>query len=128
MKYLIDTHALIWFCLGDRRLSSHATEMIASPQNRPLISVATTFEMAIKSALGKLKLPAPVDQFVSEFVWSSGGETLGIAPAHCAAMEKLPLVHKDPFDRMLVAQALVESVPLLSGDPILSKYGIRLIW
>lgn len=127
MKLLLDTHALLWFESGDSRLSDPARSELEKPDVQRLVSVATIWEMAIKASLGNLKLPGGVSAFVTDNVLN-GYELLPIDWSHAVAVERLPLHHKDPFDRLLVAQASAEHIPLVSADPVFARYGVRVIW
>ena len=125
MKLLLDTHAFLWFVTGDRRLSRRARRAIES--DGPLLSAASVWEPAIKASLGRLVLPAPVDEYVAE-KQAEGFSLLSIDWPHAAAVEKLPFFHRDPFDRLLVAQALTERLPLVSSDPVFKECGVKVVW
>lgn len=127
MKLLLDTHALIWFQAGDRRLSKAARQAIEADDAELLISAATVWEMAIKASLGRLTLPGPVDTYIAEKV-GQGFRTLAVSWAHTAGVEDLPWHHRDPFDRLLVAQALSERCPVITRDRVFRKYGVEVIW
>lgn len=120
---LLDTNVLLWFFAGDEKLSTSARESIESDPGNFLISIASFWEIAIKRQIGKLEMDLDMPQTVKD----AGFMTLDIVAAHTYSYETLPLIHRDPFDRMLVAQSKVERIPLLSGDPILKKYDIKVI-
>lgn len=122
-RLLLDTHAFIWWRENSPRLRSEARRAIAQA---PVVyvSVATAWEAAIKMSLGKLNLPASVDTGVAE----SGFERLPVTFGHAEAVARLPLHHRDPFDRMLVAQCLSERLTLLTHDRRMEPYGIDVIW
>ncbi len=128
MKLLLDTHAWLWFVLGDVSLTSVARAQIEDPSNAKWISAGSYWELAIKIRLGKYALPHPFDEFVRAAVEGQGFEVLPILPQHANALCTLPLHHRDPFDRLLVAQAMTEGMQLVSGDEILSNYGVKRVW
>jgi PIN domain nuclease of toxin-antitoxin system len=125
---LIDTHALLWFLKDDPQLSSPAKALIENPANRKLVSVASCWEIAIKSGLGKLKLGEPAANLLARELPRNNFDLLSIALEHATAVENLPSHHKDPFDRMLVCQALIEQLPIVSGDAQLDPYNVRRMW
>lgn len=127
MKLLLDTHALIWFQSGDRRLSKAARRAIEAGDAELLISAATVWEMAIKASLGRLTLSGPVDTYLAEKV-GQGYRMLAISWTHAAGVEDLPWHHRDPFDRLLIAQALSERCPVVTRDRAFRRYGVEVIW
>jgi PIN domain nuclease of toxin-antitoxin system len=130
VKLLLDTHAWLWFYLGDAQLSVLVRSQIADPANTILISPASYWELAIKISLGKYVLDEPFDQFIQDALIDSGFTVLPIEPRHATELAKLPFSsgHKDPFDRLLIAQAMVEQIPIVSGDEALDAYGVIRIW
>lgn len=127
MKLLVDTHALLWFQAGDRRLGRAARAAIEAPDAERLISAATVWEMAIKAGLGRLRLGVTVEAYVSEKL-GQGYDALDVSWQHAARVETLPWHHRDPFDRLIAAQALVEGCSLVSRDRVFRKYGVQVIW
>ena len=127
MRLLLDTHALLWFQSGDRRLSRSARRAIEAEDAELVVSAATVWEMAIKASLGRLRLSDPVDAYVAEKV-SQGYRLLSVSWAHAAKVEGLPWHHRDPFDRLLAAQALAEGYPLVTRDRVFRKYGVKVVW
>lgn len=127
MKFLLDTPAFLWFVTGDPRLSRRARRAIEADDAEPILSAASIWEMAIKASLGRLVLPASVEEYVAEKL-AGGFGMLAVDWLHAAAVEKLPYVHRDPFDRLLAAQALSEGLPLISSDPVFGKYGVKVVW
>jgi PIN domain nuclease of toxin-antitoxin system len=128
VRLLLDTHALLWFYLGDPQLSAAARLAIEDPAKTKLISPASYWELAIKISLGKYVLTESYDDFIQHAIVDNGFLILPVTPRHTSALIALPYHHKDPFDRLLVAQAIVESLPLVSGDPLLDKYPITRLW
>ncbi len=127
MNLLLDSHTFLWFVWDDPKLSP-AKALIEDGANRKLVSVASCWEIAIKAGLKRLALGEPATTFLPRELATNGFEVLGIELAHATFVETLPLHHKDPFDRLLVAQALIERLPLVSADAILEQYGIQRLW
>lgn len=127
MNLLIDTHALIWFVAGDRRLRKAAREAMEHDRARLLISAASVWELAIKSAQKRIDLRAPVQRYLADRL-DEGFGLLPVEGSHAAAVEHLPLHHHDPFDRLLVAQALAERMPVVTRDRVFKKYGVDVVW
>lgn len=128
MKLLLDTHAWLWFVLGDDSLTPTARKLIEDPGNDVLISPVAYWETAIKISIGKYQLSEPFEQFIVSAIAGQGFEILPILPQHTTALVSLPFHHRDPFDRLLVAQALTEGLPLLSADAALDAYGVQRLW
>ena len=128
MNVLLDTHTFLWFVEGSSDLSLTARQLIEAPSTRTFLSIASVWEMAIKASLGKLTLRAPFDQYISHYLSANGFGLLQISVEHTALIVTLPFHHRDPFDRLLVAQAQTEGMPLVSRDGALDAYGIRRLW
>lgn len=128
MRLLLDTHAFLWFALGDGRLSAGARDQIQDPANTVLVSPASYWEIAIKIRLGKYHLQEPYPTFMQRGIFGNGFVVLPIEPGHTSVLTDLPLHHRDPFDRLLVAQAIVEGTPLVSQDIALDAYAITRLW
>jgi PIN domain nuclease of toxin-antitoxin system len=128
MKLLLDSHALIWFLEGDRRLSSEAGAAISHPENRRFVSDATAWEMAIKHALGKLDLPVPYEDLFPGQLEALGFTMLPISHPHLYQLLRLPRHHGDPFDRLLIAQAQVEGLVIVSCDSQFNTYDVPVLW
>ncbi len=128
MRVLLDTHAFLWFITDDPKLSAKGRATIADPDHEILISPASYWEIAIKVRLGKYPLSVPFETFISQGIDANDFEILPIEPKHAAALTTLPFHHRDPFDRLLIAQALVEQMPLLSADSAFDAYPITRIW
>jgi len=127
-RLLLDTHAFLWWVDDAPELSAAARRAIADVSNKCCLSVASCWEMAIKASLGKLKLAKTVERFVSEQVTANGFTLLNIELRHTAKVEKLPFHHRDPFDRLLIAQAMTEKLIIVSADSVFSGYGVKVIW
>ena len=128
MILLLDTQAWLWFYLADPQLSPTALAAILDPDNVKSVSPASFWEIAIKVSIGKYALKEPYDEFIQHAIFDNGFDVLPIEPRHTAALITLPFHHKDPFDRLMVAQALVEGIGIVSSDAILDRYGVRRIW
>ncbi len=128
MKVLLDTQAFLWWIANDPQLSARARQIMAEPDTEPFLSAASGWEIAIKSRLGKLKLPADLQGFVGEQLRINAIQALPIQMTHALHVFTLPDHHRDPFDRMLVAQAQLEKLPILTGDPLIAQYVVTVIW
>jgi PIN domain nuclease of toxin-antitoxin system len=128
MRLLLDTHAFLWFLLNDPQLSSTAKLAISDPNNDIEISPASYWEIAIKIGLGKYSLPEPFDVFIERELANNHFRILHIEPRHTMVLTTLPFHHRDPFDRLLIAQAMIENVPLVSCDSIFDAYPINRLW
>jgi len=128
MLLLLDTHAFLWWVEGAPTLSSGARRAIGTPANECLFSVASCWEMAIKLSLRKLRLDAPIERFVPEQLAASGFRLLDIEFADVARVATLRFHHRDPFDRLLAAQALRRRLAIVSRDRVFGRYGIRRVW
>lgn len=128
MTLLLDTHAFLWFCQDDASLSVAAKSLIEDAGNRKLVSVARCWEIAIKAGLGKLKLGEPSSTYLANALTRTGFDLLPITLAHATGVESLPLHHKDPFDRLLVAQALADGLSIVSVDVVHDAYGVTRLW
>ena len=128
MRVLVDTHVFLWWVEGDRALPAKVRATLASQGNECLISIVSAWELAIKASLGKLKLTLPVERYVVEHIAANGFRMLDIRMAHVGRVETLEAHHGDPFDRLLIAQALEEEIPIVTADPVFRKYGVKRIW
>jgi PIN domain nuclease of toxin-antitoxin system len=122
---LLDTNAMIWLLAGDERMSQRARATIADESRRLVVSAVSLWEAVIKRSLGKLKAPADLSRRLAAL---RQVELLPISPLHAEAVGELPWHHRDPFDRMLVAQARAERLPIVSSDAALGEYGVEIIW
>jgi len=128
VRILLDTHVFLWWVEGDRALPAKARAALADRENDCLISLASVWELAIKAGLGKLKLALPVKRYVVEHAAANGFRMLDIRMAHLGRVETLAQHHGDPFDRLLIAQAIEENLPIVSADPVFRKYGVKRVW
>ncbi len=128
MKILLDTHDVLWFLLDDPRLSVVALGLITNPANQKLISPASYWEIAIKIRLGKYTLPVDFEPFMTDQIARNHFTIVPITVANTAVLTTLALHHRDPFDRLIVAQAMVEGVPLVSADSAFDAYRVTRLW
>lgn len=128
MRVLLDTHALYWFIEGDVKLSETAASVIGDPNNTILFSPASYWEMAIKISLGKWQLNQPFADFIDIALVHYCFEILNISPGHTAELLSLPFHHRDPFDRLLVSQAIAEGIEIVSTDTQFDAYPVKRIW
>lgn len=127
MRILLDTQCFLWMHAEPDRLSARARRLVTSPSNELLLSAASAWEIAIKAGLGKLRLPEPVADYVSSRMAETGVRGLAVEHVHALRVASLPRHHVDPFDRLLVAQADVEALPILTSDRTFRAYGIRVL-
>ena len=128
MRALLDTHAFLWWVTDDRRLSARARETIGDGANEIYLSAATGWELAIKARLGRLQAPGDFAAFITDQIAENGFRVLAIELAHALRVHALADHHRDPFDRILVAQSLVEGTPIVSRDEAIAAYGVELVW
>lgn len=123
MRFLLDTHFLLWWLNDDPLLGDRARELIATPENLIFFSAASVWEIRIKEAIGKLDIP---DEFADTLA-AQAFEPLAVTPGHAHALRSMPLHHRDPFDRMLVAQARTEQLTIVTRDPIIGQYDVTVL-
>jgi PIN domain nuclease of toxin-antitoxin system len=128
VNLLLDTHAFLWWVTDDPRLSPHAREVIADGGNVLFFSAASGWEIAIKARLGRLRVPEDLGRFLPEQLSRNAIRVLPIHLSHALRVYGLPDHHRDPFVRLLVSQALLENLPVLSADPQLARYAVEVIW
>ena len=128
MRILLDTHVLIWLVEGDKNLSTVARSAIEDEDNSLYLSIASLWEITIKLSLGKLDLQLSVDEMVESFLIPGGIEILQIETRHLSILRDLPLHHRDPFDRLIIAQAQAEKMTLISADGVFDLYDVDLRW
>jgi len=127
LKLLLDTHTFIWFINGDDRLSTTAKNEISKPSNLKYISIASIWEMAVKISLGKLKINYPFKDIFQQ-IEENGFEILTVIFNHTDVLSQLEFHHRDPFDRMLIAQGISEKMAIISKDEMFRKYGVKITW
>ena len=125
---LLDTHTMLWFLWDDSRLSGPAKSLIEDAGNRKFVSVASCWEIAIKVGLGKLDLGEPSRSFLPREIERNNFELLPISLDHATTVEGLAAHHRDPFDRLLIAQAMTEKMPVVSADVVFDQYGVSRLW
>jgi PIN domain nuclease of toxin-antitoxin system len=127
MDILLDSHALWWFLNGSDKMPKATKDIIHNDENMIYVSIATIWEIAIKTSIGKLDFDGGVDGFI-EAIEDNGFSLLAVDPKHIKAVAGLPFIHRDPFDRMLIAQAVAEGMPIMTTDANVLKYDINSIW
>jgi PIN domain nuclease of toxin-antitoxin system len=128
MRLLLDTHTFIWYVTDNPRLSTHVKLLIEDENNEKLVSIASIWEMAIKHSIGRLNFSLPFIEFVGQQLTVSNIGLLEINLQHIEVVASLPLHHRDPFDRLIIAQSLAEQIPILSVDAIFDAYAIARVW
>ncbi len=128
MRLLLDSHTFLWFAAGDVRLSDNVRRLIEDTDNERFLSAASIWEIGIKSSTGKLILAEPIERLLPQEMRRNRIDLLPITLDHVIRVSQLPYHHRDPFDRMLAAQSLVEGMPLLSVDAMLDNYGVTRLW
>ncbi len=128
MRILLDTQAFLWFITDDPKLSVFARSLIENPDNDRLLSIASLWEIAIKMSLGKLELENPFEELVPHQLELNDIDVFAIEIAHLKKVAVMPFHHRDPFDRLIIAQSLVEQLPIVSIDTKFDDYGIERLW
>ncbi|MEH2043489.1 type II toxin-antitoxin system VapC family toxin [Nostoc sp.] len=128
MRALLDTHAFIWWVTNDPQLSANARNVIADSDNILFLSVVSAWEIVIKNKLGKLNLPEPVEEYIPSRLAINRFESLPIQMSHVLQVASLPSIHRDPFDRILIAQSQVENLPIVTIDQKITQYLVQTIW
>ena len=126
MRFLLDTHVWLWTLVSAQRIQADTRELLTDPKNRLILSAASSWEIAIKWRLGKLPLPEPPAQFIPPRLVRDGIQPLAVQHHHAQAVAELPEHHKDPFDRLLIVQARIERLVLVTADPMLTHYDVEL--
>src|SRR5258707_15776650 len=128
MRLLLDTHTFLWFFVGDSSLSATARSLIEDEFNERYLSVASLWEIAIKVSIGKLTLSAPFDEIFPHHLTNNAIDLLGITLSHTSVITTLPFHHRDPFDRLLIAQAMTDQMEIVSGDGAFDDYSVTRLW
>lgn len=128
MKILLDTHTFLWFIAGDPQLGTYAQQLIEETNNERYLSVVSVWEITLKSSLGRLVVPTPPTALIRDHVWANAIDLLAIAPEHLDTLHTLPYHHNDPFDRLLIAQAMQEKMLLVTKDQAFRAYNIQVAW
>jgi len=128
MRGLLDTHTFLWWITENSRLSTNIYSILSDGDNELYLSAASGWEIAIKAGLGRLQLPANPEKFIAEQVQINSIIVLPIQMSHALYVYSLPAHHNDPFDRMLIAQAKLEDLTILTADPLIAKYDVKIIW
>lgn len=128
MKALLDTHVFLWAINEPNRLSPAAKTIIADADNTLFFSAASAWEIAIKTQLGKLKFPEQAETYILRHMSTASIDPLPIELSHALRVASLPLHHQDPFDRLLVAQAQQEKLSIITADPLIGQYAVKVIW
>jgi PIN domain nuclease of toxin-antitoxin system len=128
VRLLLDTHAFLWWITDDPHLSDRARALIGGGENEVFLSAASAWELAVKAALRRVELAQPLDRFVPDQLERNGFQALPVSVRHALALPALPPLHRDPFDRMLVAQALTEEMTLVSADREIWRYPVPVAW
>ncbi|MFN8374122.1 MAG: type II toxin-antitoxin system VapC family toxin [Anaerolineae bacterium] len=128
MNYLLDTHTFLWFIDDDVLLSGVAKALMEDANHQLYLSIASIWEMAIKISLGKLSLPSPYDDFIAEQLEQNHISLYPILLSHANLVTKMPFHHRDPFDRLIIAQSLTDQIPIIGRDDIYDQYGVQRHW
>ena len=128
MRFLLDTHTFLWWIADDPHLSERARQLISDPENDIFLSAASGWEMAIKTQLGKLRLPDHFEQFIAEQLFRNNITSLPVMMSHALHVQSLPLHHRDPFDRLLIAQGQLEKMPIITTDSVFADYDVEIVW
>jgi len=128
VKLLLDTHIFLWSVGDDPRLSANARQSVADPSNDLFISIASLWEATIKITIGKMRVPGDSINYLLSRAAQTGVTTLPILSTHLQQLQGLPMLHRDPFDRILIAQSIVEKMPLVSIDAQLRQYQAEILW
>lgn len=128
MRLLLDTHTFLWFIEGNLNLSDTARNLIEDEETQKFLSIASLWEMSIKISMGKLDVGMRLSELVTQQIYDNAIDLLEIKPGHLDELTKLPFHHKDPFDRLIIAQSIVENLAVVSKDSVFRHYTVRLLW
>lgn len=128
MRFLLDTHTFLWAISDSGLLSKRAKSVLENLENECFLSTASVWEIVIKHSIGKLKLKRSPEKLIIEEMQLGNYQSLAIQMNHVFSMEKIPQFHKDPFDRILIGQALAEGLQIITNDPLIKKYKVKTLW
>ncbi|MFM6060543.1 MAG: type II toxin-antitoxin system VapC family toxin [Microcystis aeruginosa] len=128
MKLMLDTHTFLWFIEGNMNLSDNARQLIENKENQRFLSVASLWEMSIKVSIKKLKLALSFPDLVEQEIYGNNIRLLEILPTHLDVLARLPFYHKDPFDRLIISQSIVEEITVVTKDTAFETYPVKLLW
>jgi PIN domain nuclease of toxin-antitoxin system len=128
MRFLLDTHTFIWFVMDNSSLSTAAKDLIEDERNEKLLSIVSIWEMAIKHSVGKLSFAQPFQAFIEHQMQRNSMSLLNLKILHVNILATLPLHHRDPFDRLLIAQSIVENLPIVGIDTAFDSYAVQRLW
>jgi len=128
MRLILDTHVFLWWIVDSPQLSSRVRDVMRNPANELFLSVASAWEIAIKVNLGRLRLPDRPDRFIPGQLMKNVIEPLPVEMGHALYVSRLPAIHRDPFDRIIIAQSILEKMPVVTRDTDIAKYKIKTVW
>jgi PIN domain nuclease of toxin-antitoxin system len=128
VKVLLDTHVFMWWINEDARMSENAHRVLSDGHNELVFSAASGWEMAIKVRVGKLRVDGPLGPYLSTQLAQNSMQVLAVSLRHAVGVSELPTLHRDPFDRLLVAQALAEDLAIVTADPAIAQYPVETLW
>jgi PIN domain nuclease of toxin-antitoxin system len=128
MRLLLDTHTFLWFIEGSSNLSDTVKNLIEDQGNQRFLSIASLWEISIKVSIDKLKLDMTITELLKQQVYGNAIELLEIRAEHLDELAKLPFYHKDPFDRLIITQSLVERIPIVTRDSLFERYPVQTLW
>ena len=128
MRMLMDTHAFLWFLEGDNNWSDSARSIIENDQYQKQLSIASLWEMSIKASLNRLELKTTFPKLIQDYVYGNNFEIVSINAEHLEQLKTLPFHHKDPFDRLIIAQSWTENIPIITKDQVFKRYTKKLFW
>lgn len=128
MRVLLDTHIFLWWITDDSRLIANVRDIIADGTNDLFLSVASCWEIVIKAQFGRIDLPDKPDKFIAEQLSLNAIKSLPILANHALNVFNIPSLHRDPFDRLIISQAITENLPIVTSDPVFKQYGIETVW
>lgn len=128
MTFLLDAHVILWWASAGAKISVRARELIQDGSTVALVSAAALYEIAVKAQIGRLELPAEAQVYLPQLLRRHAFGVLPIEESHALRAGVLPLIHRDPWDRLLIAQAQIESIPIITADPAIGQYDVEVVW